>query len=677
MARPGMQARSLVGVLQMPRTKGERLRHMEILDRVPFDLVPAYEQRNKVHGRQQHQALPGSIGKVLRRHRQDAATVLLNTMLQACVERREDELLWDTVAAELREEAPKMGPADVGLALACLVKASYRRDPGLYVLLLRRLGAAAEAVKAPRRGGAGSGAAAVATEHALAAGIAAVQHMGLAQACADDLARLCARVQRGRSSISRKVLCRIVHHAGALASARSPEQEVDRPKVHRGDGVAGRLLSALRGELCRRLSAASPGGAAAAGQKGRAEEEEDAEEDKDWPGSDLCLVAHAYAQAALGDADRPLFEAMRGRLSDVALLELNPGQLANLANAFAKLSQASELGHVELFGRIGRHLAQSAESMGLRSACVSLSAFAQAAVRHEPLFFTLEPLLPAWLHSADCDARQLAMLAHAHVRVGLTKSSLLPLLWEHGRRLAPSSDAHGISVLIFALTKASALGAGTGGEALLQVLCERLLELLEPVDARVGRGAVHPATVAVTAYALARGGCAELVDPQLWRRLAACGSGCVEALTLTEAANVATALATATRTAPQVATLAAVEVQGFCRALRCRLDRLLPSATAALPRPQRGLVPADPLPPLAAAKLVAAFGDLRCLEAAPTVVRLAYRCLALGSGRQSLGVGPLRSIAAALVRLRVHDEDLLQALTVAQRPRRSSACPRH
>merc|ERR1711862_366377 len=102
-------------------------------------------------------------------------------------------------------------------------------------------------------------------------------------------------------------------------------------------------------------------------------------------------------------------------------------------------------------------------------------------------------------------------------------------------RLAPTSDAHSVSVILFAVTKASAVGTSSGN-ALLHALGGRLLELLH------GPGrTVQPTTVAVTSYALARGGCAGIVDPGLWQALATSAENSVETLSLSENANVASA----------------------------------------------------------------------------------------------------------------------------------------
>eukprot|EP00913_Durusdinium_trenchii_P016953 g15938.t1 len=103
---------------------------MEIIDRVPFDLVGAYHERETEHGRLVG-AARGPIGKILRRHRMDSSTALIHSMLKACVEKRWDMMLWETFADAIRRELSHLAPADIGLVLFCCVKAQLTMLRGI------------------------------------------------------------------------------------------------------------------------------------------------------------------------------------------------------------------------------------------------------------------------------------------------------------------------------------------------------------------------------------------------------------------------------------------------------------------------------------------------------------------------------------------------------------------
>ncbi|CAE7035136.1 PocGH01_10012000, partial [Symbiodinium sp. CCMP2456] len=642
------QAQAPVGLLQLPRTRGERLRHLEILDQVPFDLVNAYQEREAERG-QLVGAARGPIGKILRRHRQDDSTTLIRTMLKACVEKRWDPMLWDTFVEAVQTEQHRLTPSDIGLVLFCFMKADYRRDASLVPGLLRILASlAAMPAASPRAapGHASNTLATVATaslptsgrkhrrksmqtgalkarpgarpakkasfpEYALLASFAAAQSFNLGKASADDLAKLCTRALQSSSELSGRVLCRLVHHSGSLIQATG------------GCGPALKLLLGMQKELRQRLLAQHAGAEAAISA------------------SDLCLVAHAYAQIPQR-ADKGLFQEIEKRLLDGAsLVELSAGELSNLANAFSKLSDVERSGHVELFHRLGYQLLSVSSSMEpgdvrgqaetqLRTASVALNAFSSASVRHEPYFVACQENLPALLHSPECDMRQLAMIAHAYVRVSLLQSSLLPLIWDRASRLATSCDGQSASLIIFAATKASAVSQPSG-MGLLHAVSSRFLDLLK---GDVGR--VSPQNLVVTAYALARGGSVNSVSHELWILSAERGVDGLNHLSLSEAANLGAALAEVYKTM-QDGTTSRQAFMRYFLALSQRLEREFSGATTRCPSPE------------AVAKLVTAFGDVRCHEAAGISQRISRKCLLPVLLRSS--TLPVRSVAQALSNL--------------------------
>lgn len=662
------KAQAPIGLLQLPRSRGERLRHMEIIDRVPFDLVPAYHEREAARGRLVG-AAKGPIGKILRRHRTDSSTTLIHTILKACVEKRWDAMLWDTFAGTVRHELSYMGPADIGLVLLCCIKADFGRNSTLVPDLLKRLAtlvmaggksilpsgvghasgtlatAAAAAAAVPQASRAHSGrrhrsrrtrhagseirvAKATFPEHALLAGMAAANHFGLREKCGDDLARVAARASQGCGDISSNVLCRMVHHAGSLVS-----------KSHGASGLSKFLQRALP-ELQMRLNAGIAGQAVSPG--------------------DICLIAHAYAHAKRPDTN--LFKDLRQHLlkeDGVALLKLSVGELTNLLNAFAKSSDAAKNGNLELFDRLGRQLLQAFPQKGsyesyvedfqdmldLRNASVSLNAFAQASLRHEPFFLACDNHLPAFLNSSQCDLRQLAMIAHAYVRVGLSQSCLLPLVWDFATRLAPHSDAQGVALMIFAVTKAAVNEAS--GFRLLQALSSRLLELLQGPESLYK---VPQQTIAVSAYALAKSGYKDCVEEAVWSVLAQHGRCHLRRFSMTEAANLASAFAEVLGNKAAQNPATTLELHTFFDELLGEVTRWISSEDSK-----------RPLPPAAAAKMIVAFGDTKCYEAAGAVQELARRFL-LPSPQV-----PVRSVIQALSKLHVFDEDLVQALTMAQK----------
>jgi len=621
---------------------------MEIIDRVPFDLVAAYHEREAEHGRLVG-ASKGPIGKLLRRHRKDASTTLIHTMLKACVEKRWDSMLWDTFAEAAQREMSYFGPA-----------ADFRQDPALVPDLLKRLASLAMAGSKPLPAGAGhvSGTLATASaqasisisgrkhrrrtvshetgskigvtkarfpEYALLAGMAAANHYGLGQRCADEVSKLAARADQGCSGISSHVLCRLLHHAGGLIRKSGSADTTSLTKLLQG------AIPELRRRLGHPISA-----------------------------GDMCLIAHAYAHAGMRGSEASLLKDLKERLlkdEGVSLLKLSPGELSNLLNAFARSTDAAKNSNVELFDRLGRQLlkafhgqrglgADSQDTLDLRNACVSLNAFAQASLRHEPFFFACEEHLPELVYSDECEVRQLAMIAHAYVRVGLVHSSLLPLVWDRATRLAPHCDAQGVALMIFATTKAAV--TETSGLTLLRALSCRLLELLK------GQSLVPQQTIAVSTYALAKSGYKDCVDKAVWSALAYHARCKLRQFSMTEAANLASAFAEVLKDNIEETENTTLELRTFFDDLLVEVRRRMASENLRM----RSL---PLLPPPAAAKFIVAFGDVKCYAAAGIVQELARRFL-LPAPQV-----PLRAVVQALGKLHVYDEDLMQALTMAQK----------
>lgn len=182
---------------------------------------------------------------------------------------------------------------------------------------------------------------------------------------------------------------------------------------------------------------------------------------------------------------------------------------------------------------------------------------------------------------------------------------------------------------------------------MLRALSSRLLELLQ------GPESVHRVpqqTVAVSAYALAKSGYKDIVEEAVWSVLAQHGRCHLRRFSMTEAANLASAFAEVCNKATQNPATT-TELHTFFDELLVEVTRWISSEDSRK----------RPLPPAAAAKFIVAFGEIKCYEAAGAVQELARRFL-LPSPQV-----PVRSVVQALSKLHVFDEDLVQALTMAQK----------
>ncbi|CAE7517944.1 unnamed protein product [Symbiodinium sp. CCMP2592] len=136
------------------------------------------------------------------------------------------------------------------------------------------------------------------------------------------------------------------------------------------------------------------------------------------------------------------------------------------------------------------------------------------------------------------------------------------------------------------------------------------------------------------------------VSRELWILSAERGVDGLKHLSLSEAANLGAALAEVYKTMQDGTTSGEAFMRYFV-ALSQRLEReFAEGATSRCPSPE------------AVAKLVTAFGDVRCHEAAGISQRISRKCLLPALLRSS--TVPVRSVAQALSNLQVCDEDLMQ-----------------
>ncbi|KAF4735249.1 hypothetical protein FOZ62_016241, partial [Perkinsus olseni] len=144
--------------IHRPRTRQEKKVHVETLDKVPFELVPAMEARKGgvLIGRRSRISLgTDPVEKILRRYASDPAGDMLETLCKACVEQTSPDDgqvtgadrqalfddLWLTLAdgvTATMAETP-LSSLDAAIVLKCFVYCGRVPPRPLLVKLLRRV----------------------------------------------------------------------------------------------------------------------------------------------------------------------------------------------------------------------------------------------------------------------------------------------------------------------------------------------------------------------------------------------------------------------------------------------------------------------------------------------------------------------------------------------------------
>ena len=125
------------GLIHLPRTREDKLRHVQILQTVPLEMVDAFEERTRLKS--------GIVGKrsdpishILLKYQSSCEEELVRTMCRACATGQFDVSIWREFENQIFELISYLDASDCGIILKCL---SYRdcANEALVGVLLDRI----------------------------------------------------------------------------------------------------------------------------------------------------------------------------------------------------------------------------------------------------------------------------------------------------------------------------------------------------------------------------------------------------------------------------------------------------------------------------------------------------------------------------------------------------------
>ncbi|GIX62743.1 coatomer subunit beta-1 [Babesia caballi] len=438
----------------------------EIADRVPFDMVEDWQERNDHVFRDRLAHMPEQFAEASHRYSSDPRDHLLASLLRHCTSRRprggandvERSRFMASVAESTAELLDRLLACECGIVLRCLLKASHR-DYALQRALIERM---------LQRGQVFSPYAAVSALTTLVEG-----HTGggasqwrANQADTDRLLRrLLAQIRGHLHQFNLATLSRLTNSASRLP----------------GD-VSG-LLSAVREALFDRHV---PAGDAAL-----------------WTEEAVHFFANGFSRK--GMLDKPLFDLLRDRIVG-ACPAYSVDTLASLSNAYSKFGSAEGAGYVHLFSRLADEIVAQRRGLTSRHVCVVANAFAMACVCHEHLFEVLDDTFVFGIDGYG--GRQIAMMIHAFNKVGY-RSRNHCFIWRKCTEHLDSFSWQGLTMVFHAYTKGE-----LRDDATTATFCRRFESLFDALERRAARGDTtpppgadlpQPTTYVSLAYSLVKG----------------------------------------------------------------------------------------------------------------------------------------------------------------------------
>lgn len=108
------------GMIHAPRTRLEKLRHLEIIGSVPLEMAAALQERNTLRGESSNQHVD-PIASIVFKHQFSPISELISAMCKALASRELDRSIWSMFSDRITELLPDMSAADSGILLKCLI----------------------------------------------------------------------------------------------------------------------------------------------------------------------------------------------------------------------------------------------------------------------------------------------------------------------------------------------------------------------------------------------------------------------------------------------------------------------------------------------------------------------------------------------------------------------------
>ena len=414
---------SSFGLIHAPKTRFEKVKHSEVLDSVPFEMVEALEERKILRsGPFNKRADP--IASLLIRYEQSPETDLINAMCRASANRQFDGTVWATFQDQAEQLLSSFSLVDSGIILKCLLlrdTATPSRSPIRLVLALLRQICRSPRTSKPKLG-----------DHTVLYAMQALNHFGT-HIDRSVSSRYSTRLV-GQFDVSKAKFTVLLSIIQALSLRNLPHMSTNK------------FLSEATVRLCK--------------------------PSLEIDGDSLFGLVSAAARFPLSTESSDLLGVCKNLLLDPKGDELISGlsliQLSGVAHAYSRMGPATSAGHLDIFTRVGDELTKcQTEQWTARTLAVTINAYGTAAVLHSDLTKRLRTLITQEMAN-QFDALQTAMIVYGLSRLGILRK-FRPVI-TRSEDLVGEFDIHSLSKLISAVGDA---GLSTS------VYCTRLGEVVQ------------------------------------------------------------------------------------------------------------------------------------------------------------------------------------------------------
>ncbi|GAB66772.1 hypothetical protein PCYB_101220 [Plasmodium cynomolgi strain B] len=172
--------------------------------------------------------------------------------------------------------------------------------------------------------------------------------------------------------------------------------------------------------------------------------------DSVWCPDSIHYVANACAR--VNHLNKELFQFLKNKIEEKAAY-FSIDQLVSLTNAYSKFKSAEEANFLTLYIRIAEELINKSYLLKPRHLSVLANSFNNACVLHEELFHIITQ--NSLLLLSSFEPKQIVMIIHAYVNIGLSNNALLESIWNTAAVFIQDYTLQELSMLLQAYTKSS------------------------------------------------------------------------------------------------------------------------------------------------------------------------------------------------------------------------------
>ncbi|EKX73736.1 conserved hypothetical protein [Theileria equi strain WA] len=475
------------GEIYHPRQTKEKALQAQIVDKIPFDMVDAWLERNEIAVNTKLEYMPQQFAEARVKYASNPVDFVLSSLLRHCTQsisegaspgvcnrkrrktnnsrqsdfcdKTEKKRFIDGAVDKIAECFSELNGAECGIILKCFVKLGYK-NPQLQARLIR---------KTVERGQ-------IFTEYGLLSALNTIVDCLHDSSSLDDVDT----PQRLFDSVSPAILKNL--RKFSLKSLSILVNILSRSKFN---------VSRYLNEICNLILSENL-------SLKQGDDSNLTSEKKEWSENVVHFIANGFSRKNI--LNKKLFDFLEEHIKP-SCHNYNVDTLVSLCNAYSKFGPANDSGYLELYCLLAKKIIARKNELTNRHICVVANAFSKVLVCHEHLLSVIDRILPIRVDSLD--HRQASMIIHAFGRLKY-KSDNHVLLWNKCTRMLEGHSWQSLTMIFQAYTKGEQLDDVTS-----RTFCQRFYQLFLSLDESKSSGTtkaenLQPITLLSLVYSLVK-----------------------------------------------------------------------------------------------------------------------------------------------------------------------------